>query len=155
MQEDELAQILSNMGEYSQPLSLLDLHIEEEPKEHSTHDKNPSEELCDEEEEEENHFVHDESISGEKSDEDTEEEQSVPSQTTPEEFHGGEGVEKEVTKEITEQARIFTPKQPDQNNEGAPQEENKGISQDNSPGSSKQTVVLSKKIEEIKRLRKE
>ena len=72
--------------------------------------------MCNKEEKEENHSVHDESISGEKSDEDTEEEQSVPSQTTPEEFHGGEGVEEEVTQEITEPSRVFTPEQPKQNN---------------------------------------
>ena len=35
LQEDELAQILANMGEYAQPLSPLGLHIEEESKEHS------------------------------------------------------------------------------------------------------------------------
>jgi len=93
LQEDELDQILANMGKYAQPLSPLKLHIEEEPKEHSAHGKNASKELCDEEEEGENHSVHYESISREKSDEDKEEEQSVPSQTTLEEFHGGEGVE--------------------------------------------------------------
>ena len=91
-----MAQIMANMGEYAQPLIPLNLHIEEELKEHSAHQKYASKELCDEEEEEENHSVHDESISREKSDEDTEEEQFVPSQISPEEFHG-EGVEKDVT----------------------------------------------------------
>ena len=75
--------------------------------------------------------------------------------SAPEEFHGEEGVEKEVTQEIIEPTRISTPEQPEQNNEGAPQEENQGICQDNSPGPSKQTVVPSKKTKEIKRLRKE
>jgi len=95
LQGDELAQILANMGKYPQPLNPLGLHIEKEPKENSAQDKNAPGELCDEEEEEENHLVHDESMTGEKSD--TEEEQSVPNQTTPEEFQGEEGVEKEVT----------------------------------------------------------
>jgi len=54
-----------------------------------------------------------------------------------------------------EAARVFTPEQPEQDNEGVPQEENQGIGQGDSPGPSKQTIVLSKKIEEIKRLRKE
>lgn len=40
LQEDELAKILANMGEYTQPLSLPELHVEEEPKEHSAQDKN-------------------------------------------------------------------------------------------------------------------
>jgi len=53
-------------------------------------------------------------------------------------------VEKEVAQEITEPARVFTPEQPEQNSEGAPQEENQGISQDNSLGPSKQTAVPSK-----------
>ena len=97
LQEDELAQILANMGKYAQPLSPLGLHIEEEPKEHSAHEKNAPKELLDEEEKEENHSVHDESMTREKSDEDTEEEQSVPSQMAPEELHGEEGVENEVT----------------------------------------------------------
>ena len=66
-----MAQIQANMGKYAQPLSPLDLRIEEEPKKHSAQDKNSSEELCDEEEEEENHSIHDQSISGEESYEDT------------------------------------------------------------------------------------
>ena len=97
MQEDELAQILANMGNYAQPLSPLNFHTEEGPQEHSVHDKSASEEFCEEEEEEENHSTHDESIPREKSDEDKEEEQSIPSQTKLEEFHEGEGVEEEVT----------------------------------------------------------
>lgn len=132
-----MAQILANMGEYAQPLSLLGLHIEEEPKEHSTQDKNVPEELRDEEEKEVNHSLHDEIMKGEKSDEDTEEEQSVPSQIALEEFHGEEGVEKKVTQEITELARVFIPEQPEHNNEGIPQEENQGIGQDDSLGLSK------------------
>lgn len=83
------------MGEYTQPLSPLGLHIEEEPKEHSAQDKYAPEELHDKEVEEENHIVHDEGMTGEKSD--TEEEQSILSQTTLEEFQEEEGVEKEVT----------------------------------------------------------
>ena len=42
LQEDELAQILANMGEYCQPLSPLNLHTEEGSQEHSAHDKNTS-----------------------------------------------------------------------------------------------------------------
>ena len=85
MQEDELAQILANIGEYAQPLSPLGLHIEEEPKEHSAQDKNAPEKLHNEEEKEENHSIHDVSMTGEKSDEDIEEEQSTPGQTTSQE----------------------------------------------------------------------
>ena len=51
LQEDEMVQILANMGKYAQPLSLLGLHSEEEPKEHFAQDKNTPEELCNEEEE--------------------------------------------------------------------------------------------------------
>ena len=79
-----MAPILANMGEYAQPVSLLGLHIEEEPKEHSAQDKNAPKELHDKEVEEENHLVHDESMTGEKSDEDAEEEKYVSSQSAPE-----------------------------------------------------------------------
>ena len=89
-----------------------------------------------------NHF---ESMTGEENDEDIEWEQSAPSQTTPEELHEEEGVDKEVTQEITEPTRVSTPEQPEQNNEGAPQEENQGIGQGGNPGPTKQTTVLSKK----------
>lgn len=82
LQEDELAQILANMGEYTQPISPLNLHTDEELQEHSVHDKSASEELCDEEEEEENQSGHDGRVSEEKNDEDEEEEQFVPSQNT-------------------------------------------------------------------------
>ena len=71
LQEDELAQILANMGKYAQPLSPLGLHTEEEPEEQSAQNKNTPEELSDEEEKEENHSIHDVSMTGEKSDEDT------------------------------------------------------------------------------------
>lgn len=97
LQEDELAKILANMGEYGQPLSPLGLQIEEEPKEHSGQDKNASEELCDEEENEENRSVHDVSMKSEENDEDIKGEQSAPNQTTPEELHEEEGVDKQVT----------------------------------------------------------
>lgn len=123
-QEDELAKILANIGEYAQPLSPLGLQIEEEPKEHSAQDKNAPEELHDEEENEENHYVHDVSMRGEENDEDIEGEQFSPSQTTPEELHEEEGVDKEVTQEITEPARVSTTEKLEKNSEGAPQEEN-------------------------------
>jgi len=42
--------------------------------------------------------------------------------TTPEELHEEEGVDKEVTQEITEPARVSTPEQPEKNSEGTPQE---------------------------------
>lgn len=72
-------------------------------------------------------------------------------------------VEEEITQETTEQARVSTPEQPDQQNiEEAPQEENKEIGQGEgtilevqSPNLSKWIVVPSKKTKEIKRLRKE
>lgn len=144
------------MGEYTQPLSPLNLHTEEEPQEHSIRDKCAFEELCDEEEEEENHSSHDESASGEKNDEDEEEEQFVPSQNTPEEVYEEERGEEEVTQEIAEQDRVSTPEQPDQqNNEEAPQAKNQEIGQGESPSPSAQTVVPSNKTEEIKILRKE
>ena len=140
------------MGEYTQPLSPLNLHTQEEPQEHSVHDKSASKELCDEEEEEENHSSHDESASGEKNDEDEEEEQFFPSQNTPEEVYEEERGEEEVTHEIAEQARVSTPEQPDQqNNEEVPQEKN----EEESPGSSVRMVVPSNKMEEIKKLWKE
>lgn len=68
LQEDELAQILANMGEHAQPLSPLGLQIEEEVKEHSSQDKNAPDELRDKEENEENHFVDDVSMRGEEND---------------------------------------------------------------------------------------
>ena len=86
---------------------------------------------------------------------DAEQEQSVASQTTPKEILEEREAEKEVTQGIIEPARVITPEQPDQNNEGAPQEENQGICQDNSLDPNKQTFVPSREIEEIKRLRKE
>lgn len=64
MQEDELAQILANMGEYAQAHSPLDPHIEEGPQEHFVHNKSASKELCDEYKGEEDHSTHDESIPG-------------------------------------------------------------------------------------------
>lgn len=97
LQEDELAQMMANMGEYFQPYSPLNPHTKEEPQEHSTHDKSASEEMCDEGEEEEDNFAHDKSVSGEKSDEDEEEEQFVPSQNTLEELHDEEELEEEAT----------------------------------------------------------
>lgn len=84
LQEDEFPKILANTGKYAQPLSPLELHIEEEPKEHSAQDKGAPEELPDKEVEEENYPIHDEGMIGEKSD--TKEEQSIPNQTTLEEF---------------------------------------------------------------------
>ena len=80
----------------------------------------------------------------EENDEDIEWEQSAPSQTTLEELHEEEGVDKEVTQEVIEPARVSTPEQPEKNIEGAPQEENYEIGQDNSLGLSKQTVIPSK-----------
>lgn len=59
-------------------------------------------------------------------------------------MHEEEGVDKEVTQEIIELARVSTLEQLEQNSEGAPQEENQGIFQDNSPVLSKQTPVPSK-----------
>lgn len=141
------------MGEYGQPLSPLDLHAEEEPKEHSVQDKKALEELHDEELEKENQHVHDENMTRERSD--AEQEQSIPNQTTPEEILEEGEVEKEVTQEIIEPARVLTPEQPEQSKKEAPQGENQGIDPDNSPGRSKQPVVPSKEIDEIKRLRKE
>jgi len=94
LQEEKLAKILANMGKYGQPLSPLGLHIEEEPKGHSSQDKNEPEELCDGEENEENNSA---SMTGEENDEDIEGEKSAPSQTTLEELHEEEGVDKEVT----------------------------------------------------------
>jgi len=46
---------------------------------------------------EENEENHSESMTGEENDEDMGEEQSAPSQTTLEELHEEEGVDKEVT----------------------------------------------------------
>lgn len=45
LREDELAQIMANMGEYAQPLSPLNHHTDEGLKKHSAHDKNTSEEM--------------------------------------------------------------------------------------------------------------
>jgi len=45
LRKDELAKILAIMGEYGQPSSPPDLHVEEEPKEHSAQDRNAPEEL--------------------------------------------------------------------------------------------------------------
>ena len=46
-------------------------------------------------------------------------------------------MEKEVTQEITELARVFTPEKPEQNSEGEPQEDNQGIGQGDSPDPTK------------------
>jgi len=45
LQEDELAQSLTNLGEYAQIHSPLNPHIEEGSQEHSIHDKSASKEL--------------------------------------------------------------------------------------------------------------
>lgn len=79
LQEDKLAQILVNMGEYAQPLSPLGLHIEEEPKQQLAQEKTAPEELRDEEEKEEDQSVHDVSMTWEKSDEYGETKPSTPS----------------------------------------------------------------------------
>ena len=80
LREDELAKVLANMGEYDQSSSPSNLHVEEEPKEHSAQEGNAPEKSHAEELEEESQPVHDENMTG-----DAEQEQSVPSQTTPEE----------------------------------------------------------------------
>ena len=67
--EDELAQVLANMGEYGQSSSPSDLHAKEEPQ-----DENAPEESHAKEEEEENLPVHDENMTG-----DAKQEQSTPS----------------------------------------------------------------------------
>lgn len=155
LQEDELAKILTNMGEYGQPPSSLGLKTQEESKEHSAQDKSALEELCDKEENEENHYVHDESMKREGNDEDIEGEQFSPNQTTLEELHEEEGVEREVTQEVTKPTRVSTLEKPEQNIEGAPQKENQGMGQGDSPCSKKKIVVPSKEAEEIKQIRKE
>ena len=115
LQEDESA----NMGEYAQPLSPLNLRTEEGPKEqsahdkntseelcnekeglkeHSIHDKSASEELCDEKEEDENHSTHNDSVSREESVEDKEEEQSIPSQIRRKNFMKKKGWKKKLPK---------------------------------------------------------
>jgi len=81
------------------------------------------------EENQENHFA---SMTEEENDEDLGGKQSAPSQTTLEELHEEEGVDKEVTQEVINPARVSTPEQPEPNIEEAPQEENQGFAQDNS-----------------------
>ena len=122
LREDELAKILANMGEYGLPSSPLDLHAEEEPKEHSAQDRNAPEDLHAKEVEEESQPVHDENVIGERSD--AEQEQFVPSQTTPEAIPEEGEAEKEVTQEIIEPARVLAPEEPKQSNKEAPQREN-------------------------------
>ena len=89
------------MGEYGQPSSPPDLHAEEEPKEHSTQDRNAPEELH-AEVEKEIQPIHGGSTMGERSD--AEQEQSVPIQTTPEEILEEGEAKKEVTQGIIEPA---------------------------------------------------
>ena len=68
------------MGKYGQSSSPSDLHVEEEPKEHSAQDGNSPEESHAKEAEEENLSVHDENMTG-----DAEQGQFLPSQMTLEE----------------------------------------------------------------------
>ena len=82
--EDELAEILANMGEYGQPSSPSDLH--DKPQEENAPEKPHAKEV-----EEENLPVHDKETIG-----DTEQEQSIPNQKTPEEILEEAGAEKEV-----------------------------------------------------------
>ena len=127
--EDELAEVLANMGEYGQPSNPLDLH--DKPQEENAPEKPHAKEA-----EEENMPIHDKETIR-----DTEQEQSVPNQKTPEEFLEEAGEEKEVAQELTEPVRVPTPEQPKQNNEEKPQKEDPGTS--HGPGHSEQLVVPS------------
>ena len=111
MGEDELAEVLANMGENGQPSSPSDFHDEKKPQE-----ENAPEEPHAKEAEEENLPVHDKETIR-----DIEQEQSVPNQKTPEEIPEEAGAEREVTQEITEPVRVPGPEQPEQNNEETPQ----------------------------------
>lgn len=109
--EDELANILANMGEYGQPLSPSNLQVEEE-----TQEKDALKEVHTEEAEVEISSVHDEKVT-----ENIEQEQPVPSQKAPEESPEEIREEEELAQERTEPSKVLTLEQP-------PQEENPEIS---------------------------
>jgi len=139
LQEDELAHILANMGEYIQPHNPLNPDIEAGPsQEHSSHNKSASEEMNDEEEEKrqsQEHFSHSKSASREMSDEEEEEGQFqghfAHSRSASEEMHNEEEVE-EAAREIEDQPRASTLEKSnyqDENIEEVFQAENKEIFQ--------------------------
>ena len=129
--EDELAEVLANMGEYGQPSSPSDL--QDKPQEENAPEKPHAKEA-----EEENLPIHDKETIG-----DTEQEQSIPNQKTPEEIPEETGAEREVAQEITEPVRVLAPEQPEQNSEETPQKENPGTS--HRQGRNEQPVVPSGK----------